>query len=253
MITVLIADDETPAREELKYLLEKFSDLKLIGEASDGMMALDFCTTKNPDVVMLDIQMPGLNGLEVARNLLSLDHPPYIIFVTAYDSYAVDAFELHAVDYLLKPLEDSRLSQTIDRVRKVIESQKQVQDTLIKIKNMLQSNYQQQDSYVTVSSQERYYPIHFDRIKYAYAEDKETYIITDKGKFAYKNTLTHLEEIAPIYFCRIHRSYMVNIHYITLIDSWFNSTYRITLPGVSETLPVSRSHVKKFKELMKLD
>jgi DNA-binding LytR/AlgR family response regulator len=254
MVNVILADDEEPARAELKYLLESYDDINIVAEASDGEMAVSLCYEHKPDLVFMDIQMPALSGIEAAETLLNSGNPPYIIFVTAYDAYAIRAFELHAVDYLLKPIETVRLESSLDRIRKLLGSGDETALSVKAMKEMLGGFMNNRNSrIITVCKDEKYYPVALEKIKYAYADDKKTYLVTAGGKFLYKNTLHHLEDMLPDNFIRTHRSYIVNIHYIKDIEPWFNGAYQITVTGDDNPVPLSRSHSKSFKEIMNME
>jgi len=254
MIKVIIADDEEPARAEMKFLLEQYDDINILAEASDGEMAVKLCYEHKPDLVFMDIQMPALSGIEAAEMLINSGTPPYIIFVTAYDSYAIRAFELHAIDYLLKPVETERLESSLDRIRKLLNSDHDISASLKAMKEML-GGYKEHrcGKVITVCKDEKFYPVPIDKIKYAYADDKRTYLVTTSGKFIYKNTLHHLEELLPQNFIRTHRSYIVNINYIKDIEPWFNGAYQITIINDEDSVPLSRSHSKYFKEIMQME
>lgn len=254
MIKVIIADDEEPARAEMKFLLEQYDDINILAEASDGEMAVKLCYEHKPDLVFMDIQMPALSGIEAAEMLINSGTPPYIIFVTAYDSYAIRAFELHAIDYLLKPVETERLESSLDRIRKLLNSDHDISASLKAMKEML-GGYKEHrcGKVITVCKDEKFYPVPIDKIKYAYADDKRTYLVTTSGKFIYKNTLHHLEELLPENFIRTHRSYIVNINYIKDIEPWFNGAYQITIINDDDNVPLSRSHSKYFKEIMQME
>jgi len=254
MINVIIADDEEPARNELKFLLESYDDIDIIAEATDGEMALKLCHDHQPDMIFMDIQMPALSGIEAAEILLKSGNPPYIIFVTAYDSYAIRAFELHAIDYLLKPIETIRLESSLDRIRKLLGSNTETSISLKAMKEMLGGFVNNRSSsIITVCKDEKFYPLQLEKIKYAYADDKKTYLITAAGRFLYKNTLHQFEEILPDNFVRTHRSYIVNIHFIKDIEPWFNGAYQISIAGDDNPVPLSRSHSKYFKEIMHME
>ncbi|HPJ43640.1 MAG TPA: LytTR family transcriptional regulator DNA-binding domain-containing protein [Spirochaetota bacterium] len=254
MINVIIADDEEPARGELKFLLEQYDDINIIAEASDGEMAVKLCHEHKPDLIFMDIQMPALSGIEAAEMLVNSGNTPYIIFVTAYDSYAIRAFELHAIDYLLKPVETVRLESSLARIRKLLSSDHDISVSLKAMKDML-GDYKEQrcSKVITVCKDEKFYPVAVEKIKYAYADDKRTYLVTTSGKFTYKNTLHHLEELLPENFVRTHRSYIVNINFIKDIEPWFNGAYQITIVNDENNVPLSRSHAKCFKEIMQME
>lgn len=254
MIKVIIADDEEPARAELAYLLEKYDDINIVGEASDGEMAVKLCHEQKPDLVFMDIQMPALSGIDAAEILMNSGNPPYIIFVTAYDAYAIRAFELHAIDYLLKPVETERLEASLERIRKLLASDHDFPVALKAMRDMLGGYREHRCSKViTVCKDEKFYPVLIEKIKYAYADDKRTYLVTTSGKFIYKNTLQHLEELLPENFLRTHRSYIVNINYIKDIEPLFNGAYQISIVNDENPVPLSRSHSKYFKEIMQME
>lgn len=254
MINVIIADDEEPARDELKYLLENYDDINVIAEASDGEMAVRLCNEHKPDLIFMDIQMPAVSGIEAAEILLNSGNTPYIIFVTAYDTYAIRAFELHAIDYLLKPIETERLESSLERIRKLLSSSGEVTVSLKAMKDMLGGfvNYRT-GRILTVCKDEKFYPVPIEKIKYAYADDKKTNLVTTSGKFLYKNTLHQLEDLLPGNFVRTHRSYIVNIQFIKDIEPMFNGAYQITIINDENPLPLSRSHSKSFKEIMQME
>lgn len=254
MIKVIIADDEKPARTELRFLLEKYDDINIAAEATDGEMAVKLCHEHKPDLVFMDIQMPALSGIDAAEMLISSDKPPYIIFVTAYDAYAIRAFELHAVDYLLKPVETARLESSLERVRKLLVSDHEMSVSIKSMKTMLSGFRENRSSrIITVCRDEKFYPVSLEKIKYAYADDKRTYLVTTVGKFTYKNTLHHLEEVLPDNFIRTHRSYIVNINFIKDIEPWFNGAYQINITNDENPVPLSRSHSRYFKEIMQME
>jgi len=254
MINVIIADDEEPARAELKFLLEKYDDINIKGEATDGEMAVRLCHEHRPDLVFMDIQMPVISGIDAAETLINSVSPPYIIFVTAYDVYAIKAFGLHAIDYLLKPVEPERLQVSIDRTRKLLNSDHEFSKSVKAMKGMLGEFKENRSTrIITVCRDEKFYPVPVEKIKYAYADDKRTYLVTTTGKFTYKNTLQHLEDLLPENFVRTHRSYIVNINFIKDIEPWFNGAYQISIANDENPVPLSRSHARFFKEIMQME
>jgi len=250
---VVIVDDEMPAREELKFLLSDYDRVNVLGEAADGESAVNLIYDLKPDVVFLDIQMPAVTGIEVAEILLNSPDTPYIIFITAYDSYAIKAFELHAVDYLLKPIEKQRLTASIKRVEELVDSRGTDEKTLTGLKEMI-GNFKRksENRYITVCRDERFYPIPFEQIKYAYSEGKKTVLVTTEGKFSYKNTLQSLEEAMTEDFIRTHKSYIVNIRYIEEIEPWFNGAYQIKVREDDHEIPLSRSYARNFKDTLRM-
>lgn len=256
IIRSMIVDDERPAREELKYLLEKHNDIEIVEEGRNGLEALNNINDIMPDVIFLDINMPKISGIEVAAKIMEyeIDKLPLIVFTTAYDEYAIKAFELNAIDYLLKPIDDRRLNKTIDKLRnnlkdKGIEYEKKLNGLI----NDIQNKKEYKSNKITLYKDGSFYPIEIEYIILATVEDKNTTIITTQGKFIYHETLTHLEKKINKYdFYRSHRSYLVNINYIEKIEPWFNNTYHIKLKEYEEMIPVSRGQVKGFKMIMNI-
>lgn len=254
MISVIIVDDEAPARAEMRFLLERFDDINIIAEASEGETAVQLCHDMSPDLVFMDIQMPVLSGIDVAEILINSENPPYIIFVTAYDAYAIKAFELHAIDYLLKPVDPERLEKSLERIRKLSSSEKEISLSMKAMRDMLAGfKNNRNKKIITVCRDEKFYPVSIEKIKYVYADDKRTYLVTTAGKFIYKNTLQHLEVRLPENFIRTHRSYIVNIQFIKDIEPWFNGAYQISIINDENPIPLSRSHSKNFKEIMQME
>ncbi|WP_168203481.1 LytR/AlgR family response regulator transcription factor [Oceanispirochaeta crateris] len=257
MIRVLVVDDEKPARDELCWLLEKNRDIKVVAEAENGMKALEYLKDEEVDLILLDIQMPGLTGLETARQILS--HPPYpqIIFVTAYDQFAIEAFDVNALDYLLKPIEEERLTRGLNRARNRLMKQDELVGLGQRIMNLVSSEKQAGPGdlrKLTVYSDGRFIPIDFDNIVMLTAEEKHSLIYTTKGSYSYRKSLSQLEELVTddaLFKC--HRSYTVNLNYIEAVEPWFNNAYLIKLKYVDDRIPVSRSHTAALKEILHMD
>ncbi len=251
----LIVDDEMPARQELLYILSSIEDVKVIGEASNGIEALELIKTLKPDIVFLDIQMPQVSGMDVARRLLEEEHKPIIIFVTAYDQFAVEAFEVNAIDYLLKPISEERLQKTLEKITSNKKSDEEVDyNKLSRLIQDIKSNTKVAPQRISLYYKNKLIPIETKDIIYATIEDKNTVIICNKGKFEANCTLNELmDRLDSSTFFRSHKSYIVNLNYIESIEPWFNSTYNINLRGHKEIIPVSRSYAKAFKEAMNID
>lgn len=254
MLKCLIVDDEQPAREEILYILKEIGSVEVIGEASHGMEALELIEKLKPDVVFLDIQMPQMSGIEVAKKLLDKNYNLMVIFVTAYDQFALEAFEVNAIDYLLKPICEDRLKRTIQKIISMKEDREGLSyDKLSRlIKDM--SSTKSSTPWISVYHNNKLIPIETEDIIYATIEDKNTVIFTNKGKFETNYTLNDLmEKLDPHTFFRSHKSYIVNLKYIESIEPWFHSTYNINLKSVKDTIPVSRSCSKKFREIMNIE
>ncbi|WP_199614383.1 LytR/AlgR family response regulator transcription factor [Paenibacillus alkalitolerans] len=236
-IKVIIAEDERFAREELIYLLSKERDIELLPSAGNGRELLESVMLHKPDAVFLDIQMPELDGMEAARRLSIQGNAPYIVFTTAHEEYAVEAFRIHAVDYLLKPYDSGRLSEALNRIR-----QAAARNTKAPRVNKL-----------LIDDREKWVVIDPNQVIYAVKEEKNTIIHLAAGETRCSRlTLQELEYKLSAYpFFRSHRSYLVNLNYIDSIEPWFNGAYNIILKdGKKTTIPVSRISVKPlFKHL----
>lgn len=240
MFNCLIVDDEMPAREELKYLLKSFEDINIIGEASHGLEAIELNNTLNPDLIFLDIQMPQINGIDVAKKIYKDNWLPLIIFTTAYDDFAIKAFETNAVDYLLKPI-------SLDRLEKAINKSREIFNTLTPNKESEKPTIEK----ICLYNDGSIVPVDFEDIVYATVEEGVTIIFTSKGSYEYKNSLSNLEEkLSGSNFFRSHRSFLINLDYIEKIEPWFNSTFLIKMKNSKEEIYVSRNKVKEFKKIM---
>ncbi len=248
MYRCIIVDDEKPAREEIKYLIEQQSEFVVVGEGENGIDAINLINQHHPDIVFCDINMPLLNGVEVAKVLLKKGIQTHLVFVTAYDEYAIEAFELSALDYLLKPIRDERFKRTVEKVKERL-SDKQ---TNLDIMDQLFSDYTttaKKPSQLCLYREGLLYPVKAEEVVYIHVEDKMVYFHTNKGMFESSKALSEIEELLPEKdFFKCHRSYIVNINAIESVIPWFNRTYRIKLEGFDEEIPVSRKQTNKLKE-----
>ena len=260
-LRVLVVDDEQLAREELCFQLNQTEDIEIVGQASNGPEALVASDELDPDVVFLDIQMPGLTGFEVARRLLErADDAPAVVFVTAYDQHALEAFDVNAVDYLLKPVDAARLQQAVARVRRRLGAARQEGEPrllneqveqIVKIMASRQSRREQ----VAVKAGERFWLVQADEIIFASLADESITIVTGQvaGTSNYR-TLDDLQaRLDPETFWRVHRSHLVNINKIKEIVPWFSRNYILRMKDAKSTeIPVSRSQTKRLREYLKL-
>ncbi|MGP4073994.1 LytR/AlgR family response regulator transcription factor [Piscibacillus sp. B03] len=240
-IQVLIAEDERLAREELVFLLEQETDVELCPTAENGEQLLTYYREYAPDVLFLDIHMPGLNGIEAADAIRgeSGSKQPLIVFTTAYDHYAVQAFELQATDYLLKPFNQERFSETMQRVRRALHNKK--------------SESKQKLDKLVISTDEKMVVLNPHDIGYVERIDRTLKIYTlNNDVVKTKMTLKELEEKLEAYpFYRPHRSYLVNLDAIEEITPWFNGAYNIVVRDHNKsTIPVSRTAAKAFFEVL---
>jgi len=262
--TVLV-DDERLAREELGYLLGQLGGIDVIGQAGDGLEAVDTIDRLQPDLVFLDVQMPGLTGFDVARRLLDIEAGTQIVFVTAFDQRAIEAFEVNAVDYLLKPVDPTRLDTAVQRVRRRIAAER-VPDTaepagsvvaadqLEKILQLV-SERQSRRERLAVKVGERLLLAHADDIVCASMVDETITIVTKQyaGTSNYR-TLDELHaRLDPSTFWRVHRAHIVNINQIKEIVPWFSRNYILTMKDEKASeIPVSRTQTRRLREYLKI-
>ncbi len=259
VLKALIVDDEYPARMELRFRLAKHLDVEIIGEATNAREALRLIEALEYDVVFLDVQMPGMSGIDVARQLRAREIPPKVVFVTAHENYAVPAFEMRAVDYLLKPFDDERLAETIQRLREakgnVAAARGQSEEgppERAEEKEPRKGNYLQ---WVLCERDDRQVPLPLPDIVYVFSEGYNVYVQTNQERLLTRYTLQELtERLPPAQFFRSHRSYLVNIFQIREISPYFNGAYLLKMKDKahSEVL-VSRSNVKRLKEFFSMD
>ena len=258
---IVVVDDEQLAREELCYQLGQLGTTEVVAQAANGLEAIAAVERHEPDLVFLDVQMPGLTGFEVARRLLQRDDDsPALIFVTAFDQHAIEAFEVNAVDYLLKPVDATRLEQALQRARRRLSSdrasgQGPLNDQLERIVKMMSSGRQIRRDQVAVKVGERFLLVHADDIIYASLADESINIVTGHvtGSSNYR-TLDDLQaRLDPEVFWRVHRSHLVNINKIKEIVPWFSRNYILRMKDAKSTeIPVSRSQTKRLREYLKL-
>ena len=251
----LIVDDEIPARQELLYILNNIEVVEVVGQASHGMEALELNRKLKPDIMFLDIQMPEMSGMDVARILLGEEHKPMVIFVTAYDQFAIEAFEVNAIDYLLKPISEERLKIRLKNINSVNRGLGDSNyEKLSKMIQDIKSDRRDLPNIISVYHENKLIPIEIKDIIYATIEDKNTIIVTDRGKFEINCTLNKLlEKLDSSIFFRSHKSYIVNLKNILSIEPWFNATYNINLKDDLGMIPVSRSYAKAFREIMNIE
>ena len=251
----LIVDDEIPARQELLYILNNIEGVEVVGQASHGMEALELNRKLKPDIMFLDIQMPEMSGMDVARILLGEEHKPMVIFVTAYDQFAIEAFEVNAIDYLLKPISEERLKIRLKNINSVNRGLGDSNyEKLSKMIQDIKSDRRDLPNIISVYHENKLIPIEIKDIIYATIEDKNTIIVTDRGKFEINCTLNKLlEKLDSSIFFRSHKSYIVNLNNISSIEPWFNATYNINLKDDLGMIPVSRSYAKAFREIMNIE
>jgi len=245
-IRVLIVDDEKLVRDYLKRLIGERSDINIVGEATDGIEAISKVQELAPDIMFLDIQMPELDGFGV---LDFLDTPPPTIFVTAYDEYAIQAFEVNAVDYLLKPITKKRLFEAIDKAKIYIQKKELWESKAARILNQVSS---QQVSKIPLNTREGFKLLNVEEIFWVEADGDYASIHTVENDFFYKKNLKILESRLPSdSFLRVHRSYIVNLREIKELISNVGSRYKLKMIDDTE-IPVSRRKARKVKNKLKI-
>jgi len=254
-VRTLIVDDEKLARDELGFLLGEYPEIEIIGEASNGLEALQMIDEHEPDLVFLDVQMPGLDGVNVARRAVSAGGAkPRFIFATAFDQYAVEAFDVEAADYLLKPIEKKRLEKSIERAKKLLDSGEdegsRVEELLSRI-----TAHARPPVKLLVRSSSRMLLVDAANLVYATIADGEITIsaVGVEGLSNYRTIEELQSHLDPQKFWRPHRSYLVNIDRIKEVVPWFKSSYQLRMDDKEGTeVPVSRAQTKRLRELFKL-
>jgi two-component system LytT family response regulator/two-component system response regulator LytT len=267
-LRAVLVDDEELAREELSYLLGQVGGVEVVGQAGNGVEALTTIDHLQPDVVFLDVQMPGLTGFEVARRMLGEGTGTHIIFVTAYDRHAIEAFEVNAVDYLLKPVDPARLEIAVGRARRRVSSERPsdrlaekdtepagaINDQLERIVQLVAERQQRRER-LAIKVGERFLLVQAEEIMYASLADDTITVATNQyaGTSNYR-TLDELQaRLDPGVFWRVHRSHLVNINKIKEIVPWFSRNYILRMKDEKSTeIPVSRTQTKRLREYLKL-
>jgi two-component system response regulator LytT len=242
-LRVLVVDDEQPARNELAFLLRQLPQIELVVEAADADECLVSLDGASFDAVLLDVRMPRLDGLALARVIGRLTRPPQIVFVTAFEDHAVEAFGLQAVDYVLKPVRPERLQVTVRRLVQaaaLAESREAGERTL--------------DDRLPVTVRNQILLIPSDEIRMASIEGEQVVVRTSEGRYPTRLNLTDFEaRVRGRGFLRVHRRYVVNLRHVVSIQGFFNGTYLLKLSGVPDlTVPVSRRHAQQLRAALRL-
>ncbi|KIL48662.1 LytR/AlgR family response regulator transcription factor [Jeotgalibacillus campisalis] len=239
-LRTIIIDDEPLSRQELVHLLKEHPEVAVIGEANSAEKGLGLILKEEPDAVFLDIEMTGMSGIDLAETLQKLKNPPLIIFATAYPNYAVKAFRLDAVDYLLKPFDDIQVAQTVKKL-------------LLKKQSAIPPATKAAHGKLAVQGEDRIYYLEPETILYIYREGRDTFIVTEKEKLSSKTPLKEFEQKLNGYtFFRVHKGYLVNISKVEELVSWSTSVYQLKLKNSSDHIPVSRNYVKELRERLEL-
>ncbi len=252
-LTAVVADDEQLAREELCFLLGRIDGVEVVAQAVNGLQALDEIARLAPDVAFLDIQMPGLTGFEVAHRLLEGGTDLAVVFVTAFDHRAIEAFEVNAVDYVLKPVDPGRLQQAVQRARKR-RAEQPLADQLERLVRLM-AGHKDRRNQIAVKVSDRIVLIQAEDIVYASLVEDSITIVTGQvsGTSNYR-TLDELQaRLDPEVFWRVHRSHLVNINKIKEIVPWFSRNYILRMTDTRATeIPVSRTQTRRLREYLRL-
>lgn len=256
-LSAVIVDDEQLARDELAFLLKNVGDVDVVAQGKNGVEGVNLIREHNPDLVFLDVQMPGLDGFGVIKKLLDKKLPlPKIVFATAFDQYAVKAFEVNAVDYLLKPFDRQRVAQSIQKARTKLEEKNGSSDKLETLVRMLES--QKQTSKILLKAAGRLFLVNQKDICFASIEDGIISVVTSgvngmEGQSNCRTLEELLDSLDQSMFWRAHRSYLVNINRIKEVVPWFKSSYQLRMDDKKQTeIPVSRAQTKRLRELFGL-
>lgn len=240
---VIIVEDEFLAQQELSWLIKEHSQMEIVGTFDDGLDVLKYLQHNKVDTIFLDINIPSLDGVLLAQNISQFAHKPFIVFITAWKEHAVEAFELEAFDYILKPYQESRI---ISMLRKLEAAWQQQSGTA-------SSPQSRENATINLVKDERIIVTSINDIYYAEAHEKMTFVYTKRESYVMPMNITEFcSKLPTAHFFRCHRSYCVNLDKIREIEPWFNNTYILRLRDLDFQVPVSRSKVKEFRQLMNL-
>ena len=242
-LKVLIVDDELPARERLRGLLDELADVELVGEAATGEQGFQSAIELAPDVVLLDVRMPGMDGIETAQHLNALEEPPAVIFATAYDEYAVNAFDAQAVGYLLKPIRKEKLAAALAQARRLTRPQ---------LQKLATSGPGERRTHIAARHREGLRLIPLEEIQFFLAEQKYTTVRHLKGEDLIDDSLRALEEELGAGFVRIHRNALVGVRFLERIERNSDGQHFVRLRGCEAPLQVSRRMAGELRERFRI-
>lgn len=242
-ITCVIIDDEQLARELLREYIEQTGNITIVGEATKGKDAVEMIDNLKPDLIFLDVQMPGMNGFDV---LDDITHDPYVVFTTAYDQYAIKAFEKNAVDYLLKPIDQERFQLAVKRALERMKTEQYNVGELLR--DMKTENKTSYDSHIFVQKSEKLINLAVEEIMFLEASGDYTILTTKSDQFVSSSGIGKLEEILnPEIFIRVHRSTIININFLKEIEKHFNGGMIVKMQS-GKSFPVSRTYAKLIRK-----
>lgn len=240
---VIIVEDEFLAQQELSWLIKEHSQMEIVGTFDDGLDVLKYLQHNKVDAIFLDINIPSLDGVLLAQNISQFAHKPFIVFITAWKEHAVEAFELEAFDYILKPYQESRIISMLQKLETAWQQQS----------GTASSPQSRENATINLVKDERIIVTSINDIYYAEAHEKMTFVYTKRESYVMPMNITEFcSKLPTAHFFRCHRSYCVNLDKIREIEPWFNNTYILRLRDLDFQVPVSRSKVKEFRQLMNL-
>jgi len=238
----IIVDDEYPSREELKYFIKNYSDMDIVKEFDDSLDALKFLEGNKVDLIFLDINMPNLDGMCLGKIVNKFEDKPTIVFITAYKEYAIEAFEIEAADYILKPYSEDRIINTIKRIEKNYRENEKPR-----------RNEEPLNERITLWRNDKMKVINIEDICYCEVKERDTIVYTSNEEYIANVSISSFYDKLPEErFFRSHRGFIINIDKIVEIIPWFNNTYNVKLRGVDAQIPVSRSKIKTFRRIMRI-
>jgi len=252
MLRVVLVDDEKLSLDELSFILSKNNEIEIIGKYVDALTALEFIKKTKPEIVFLDIQMPEIDGFTLAEEICKMNFPVSIVFATVFDKYAVKAFEINAIDYVLKPFSEQRLQVTMEKINERYNCNENIPscnyNNIISEKQEIKGMKK-----IPFWKNECIYLVHPQDILYCTVSNKEVLVLTKDDNFTTQSTLNQLGiKLNNHNFFRSHKSYLVNLNKIHKIVPWFNSTFILKIEGANEEIPVSRHYVKDFKKIINM-
>jgi two-component system LytT family response regulator len=240
----IIVEDEFPAREELKYFIKNFSSIEISAEFDNGIDVLKYIQENSLDVIFLDINIPYLDGILLAKTINKFKIKPKIVFISAYKEHAVEAFELEAFDYILKPYSKERIVSMLNKLENSSNQNNEINNI---------DEHQKLFNKISLWKNDKMIVIDIEDIYYCNAKERETLVYTKENEYIVNSSISEFEKNLPNdKFFKCHRSFIVNLSKIKEIIPWFNSTYNLKLKDINKDVPVSRSKIKEFKKLMNI-
>jgi two-component system response regulator AlgR len=246
---VLICDDEPLARDRMKRMLEKIADVEVVGEARNGIDLLDRIPLTQPDVVITDIRMPAMDGMEAAEHMAAMAEPPALIFCTAYDEYAIRAFQVHAIGYLLKPVRQEELEQALGQAQRVNRAQLNAVREGVPETSPQEVSHAPGRKHISAKTHRGIELIPVDEVRYFMADQKYVTVRYPDGDVLIDDTLKELEEEFGQRFLRVHRNALVALAYIEGLEQ-HQSQYQLRFKGIEDRVTISRRHVAAVKKLL---